>query len=52
MPYRIRKQPNKSLYKVYSQSGTPLSKKGLSLAKAKKQLTAVNISYAKKSGKI
>lgn len=52
MPYRIRKQPNKATYKVYSQDGTPLSNKGLSLARAKKQLTAVNIQYAlKKRGK-
>lgn len=52
MPYRIRKQPNVALYKVYSQSGKPLSKAGLSLKKAKKQLTAVNISYALKKGKV
>lgn len=52
MPYHIRKQPKKQLYKVYSESGTPLSKKGLPLARAKKQLTAVNIAYARKRGKI
>jgi len=52
MPYRIRKQPNKPTYKVYSESGTPLSNKGLSFDRAKKQLTAVNIQYAiKKRGK-
>jgi hypothetical protein len=43
MPYRIRKLPNKKLYKVYSQSGKPLSKKGLTLKEAQKQRTAVNL---------
>ena len=43
MPYRIRKLPNKPLYKVYSESGTPLSKKGLSLIKAKAQKTAATL---------
>jgi hypothetical protein len=40
MPYRIRKLPNQKLYKVYSESGKPLSKKGLSLKKAKAQKIA------------
>ena len=48
MPYRIRKQPNKNLYKVYSQSGTPLSKKGLTMKQAIKQKIAASIAYATK----
>lgn len=44
MPYRIRKLPNQKLYKVYIESGTPLSKKGLSLKKAQAQRTAANLS--------
>ncbi len=47
MPYRIRKQPNKPLYKVYSSDGKPHSKKGLPLSRAKRQLTALNIAYSK-----
>ena len=48
MPYRIRKQPNKNLYKVYSQSGKPLSKKGLTMKQAVKQRIAVSIAEAVK----
>ena len=43
MPYRIRKVANKKLYKVYSESGTPLSKKGLSMKKAKQQKIAATL---------
>lgn len=43
MPYRIRKLPNQNKYKVYSESGKPLSKKGLSLKKAQAQRTASNL---------
>ena len=43
MPYRIRKMPKKMLFKVYSESGTPLSRKGLTLAKAKAQKTAATL---------
>lgn len=43
MPYKIRKLPNKPLYKVYSESGKPLSKKGLSLKKAKAQKIAASL---------
>jgi hypothetical protein len=49
MPYRIRKQPNKQLYKVYGEDGKAHSKKGLSLATAKRQLTALNIAHNRKT---
>ena len=52
MPYHIRKLPNKSLYKVYGEDGTPHSKKGLSLSMAKKQLTALNLAHLRKVGRI
>lgn len=52
MPYKIRKQPNQKLYKVYGKSGNPLSKKGLSLSKAKKQRTAAILSELRKEGRI
>lgn len=52
MPYHIRKMPKKNLYKVYDNSGVPLSKKGLTLANAKKQIVAVYLSKErKKKGK-
>lgn len=47
MPLRIRKMPNKNLYKVYD-NGKPLSKKGLSKKVAEKQKIAVQISLAKR----
>jgi hypothetical protein len=50
--YRIRKMPNQELYKVYGESGTPLSKKGLSMTMAKRQLTAANLSNLRQEGKI
>jgi hypothetical protein len=47
MPWHIRKRPNHpNQAKVYSQDGTPLSKKWLSLKQAEKQLVAVRISYS------
>ena len=52
MPYKIRKLPKQSLYKVYGERGNALSKKGLSLVKAKKQLTAVNLSELRQQGRI
>ena len=52
MPYRIRKLPNKDLYKVYSKDGTPLSKIGLSKTQAEKQKIAVTLSELRKEGKI
>lgn len=52
MPYRIRKLPQKSLYKVYGEDGTPHSKKGLPLSRAKKQMTALNLAHLRKIGKI
>jgi hypothetical protein len=52
MPYHIRKQPNQPLYKVYTQDGRPLSKKGLPLEKAKKQMRAVEMNeFSKKKNK-
>lgn len=47
MPYHIRKLPNKNLFKVYDNSGIPLSKKGLTKSKAKKQIIAVHLSKVK-----
>jgi hypothetical protein len=52
MPYKLRKMPNKDLYKVYSESGTPLSKKGLSKTQAEKQKTAATLSDLRQEGKI
>jgi hypothetical protein len=52
MPYRVRKMPNKDLFKVYSESGTPLSKKGLSKTQAEKQKTAATLSDLRQEGKI
>ena len=52
MPYRIRKLPNKDLYKVYSENGTPLSKKGLSKTQAERQKTAATLSYLRKEKQI
>lgn len=52
MPYRIRKLPNKDLFKVYSESGTPLSKKGLSKTQAERQKTAATLSDLRQDGKI
>lgn len=52
MPYRVRKMPNKELWKVYSEDGTPLSKKGLPKNVAEKQKTAATLSYLRKEGKI
>ena len=52
MPFRIRKLPNKDLFKVYSESGTPLSKKGLSKTAAEKQKVAATLSYLRQERKI
>jgi len=50
MPYSLDKV--RGGYKVFSQSGRPLSNAPLTLSRAKKQLTAVNIAYARKEGLI
>lgn len=42
MPYHIK--PYKTGFKVYSESGTPLSKKALSRTKAEKQRIAATLS--------
>ena len=52
MPYRILKMPKKNLYKVYGESGNPLSKKGLSKTQAQKQKTAATLSDLRQEGKI
>lgn len=52
MPYRVRKLPNKDLYKVYSKDGTPLSKKGLSKTMAEKQKVAATLSDLRQEGRI
>jgi hypothetical protein len=52
MPYKIKKLPLKPLYKVYSESGTPLSKKGLTKKMAERQLIAANLSNLRQEGKI
>jgi hypothetical protein len=51
MPYKIRKLPNVEKYKVYSDKGHSLSKKGLTYKQAVKQRIAVSLSegiYKKK----
>jgi hypothetical protein len=48
MPFKVRKLPNQDLYKVYSENGTPLSKKGLSKTAAERQKTAATLSYLRK----
>lgn len=52
MPYHIRKLPNQEKYKVYTDKGKPLSKKGLSHEQATKQKIAVSLNegiYKRKS---
>ena len=50
MPYSI--EPAEGGYYVVSQDGTRLSKKPLSEARAKKQLTAATLSYLREEGRI
>ena len=50
MPYVLRRYGEG--YRVYSASGTPLSKGPLSLEQAKKQKTAVTLSYLRREGRI
>lgn len=46
MPWFIRKRPlSKNQYKVYGESGNPLSKDWKTKAEAEKQLIAVRINY-------
>ena len=52
MPNRIRKMPNKELWKVYGKSGVPFSNKGLSKKMAEKQLVAVNLSELRAKGRL
>jgi hypothetical protein len=53
MPYKIKKLPLKSEWKVYSESsGKPLSNKGLTLTNAKKQLIAVTLSEVSQAKQI
>lgn len=52
MPYRIRKAPGKELYWVVGQDGRHMSKDPIPLARAKRQIIALNISeHAGKPGK-
>ena len=44
MPYRIRKLPNKHLYKVYDKAGKSLSYKGITYKNARNQIIAVHLS--------
>jgi hypothetical protein len=44
MPYKIRKLPNKHLYKVYDTKGKSLSYKGMTYKNARKQIIAVHLS--------
>ena len=48
MPYRIRKLPNKHLYKVYDTKGKSLSYKGMTYKNAKKQIIAVHLSKVRR----
>lgn len=48
MPYRIRKLPNKYLYKVYDKAGKSLSYKGMSYKNARKQIIAVHLSNVRR----
>jgi hypothetical protein len=50
MPYTIRRF--RTGYRVYSKSGTPLSKEPLSIEKATKQKTAATLTYLRKEGRI
>jgi len=47
MPWKIRKLPNKNLYRVRGEDGTIVAY-GTTLEKAKKQIQAINISKRKK----
>ena len=48
MPYRIRKLPNKHLYKVYDTKGNSLSYKGMTYKNARKQIISVHLSKIKR----
>lgn len=52
MPYKIRKAPGKELYWVVAQDGRHMSKDPIPLARAKRQIIALNISeHSGKPGK-
>lgn len=51
MPYKLKLVDAKKAF-VVAQDGKKLSKKPLPLARAKKQMTAVNIAHARKKGYI
>jgi hypothetical protein len=51
MPYKLKIVDAKKAY-VIAQDGQKLSKKPLPVARAKKQLVAVNIAHARKMGYI
>ena len=52
MPYHLKKKPGTNLYWVAGESGNHLSHAPMSLERAKKQLIAANISYAREKGYI
>jgi hypothetical protein len=52
MPYHLKKAKGKDGFYVYGVDGTRHSKVPLSLEMAKKQMSALNIAHAKKSGAI
>ena len=52
MPYKIRKMPNKELWKVYGEDGKPHSKRGLTKRMAERQKTALDLAHLRKIGRI
>ena len=52
MPYKLRKAPNRDLYWVVGADGTKHSRDPLPLDVAKRQMTALNIAHARKSGAV
>lgn len=52
MPYRIKKSKDCDEYYVYGEDGKKHSKKPMKLEMAKKQMAALNIAHARKSGAV
>lgn len=48
MPYKLRKAPGRELYWVVGEDGKHHSKDPITMARAKKQLIALNIAHAVK----
>jgi len=51
MPYKIKKAPGKNLYYVQTADGRHMSNDPIPLARAKKQLIALNIALSKENKK-